>query len=414
MDKDTTKSTLSEWFSLLDTDAMLRDVVQLGLDKYTKKLDCIKFIRLLIFAQVKQIASLTDISAELNETEQLQRELGLSSISKSQLSRKLRGLDPAFLQSIFQRCVDQIVKAYGFKAATEKLGRINLVDSSTITMALSQYPWAQFRKSRAGVKLHLRLAFWDGLAYPDKAVMTPAKPADRSQMDNLVVNEPGALNLFDRGYTDYKKFDEYCSTGVRFITRLRENAGILEVYEERPVKAGSPVLRDAVVRLGSSFRSTTNPVRWIEILDDEGNRIIILTNDLSLDVQEVCDLYRKRWRIEIFFKWIKQHLQLKRLYGQSENAVYNQLWIALITYCQLVLLQRKVKHNRTLLDVYKCLRRHWEKALGEFLYYLNPPPSRQSKGRKSVDHGRMFAWTLQQYEDGDTEHLDGGEYGLMI
>lgn len=413
MDKDTTKSTLAVWNNMLDTNAMRRDITRLDLDKYTKKLHTIKFVRLLAFAQVKQIRTLTDISEKLNGTKKLQKALNLTSISKSQLSRKLRDLDSAFLQSVFQRSVAQVIDAYRYRAASKKLGKINIIDSSTITMCLSQYRWADFRSSRAGVKLHLRLAFWDGLAYPEKAVLTPAKPADISQMDNLVVNEPGALNLFDRAYVDYAKFDQYCHDKVRFITRLRENAGILEVLEEKPVRPGSPVLRDAVVRLGSAFTSMSYPVRLIEILDDKGERIIIATNDFGLDLQEVCDLYRKRWQIEIFFKWIKQHLQVKRLYGHSQNAVYNQLWIALITYCQLLLLQRKVEH-RKLLAVYKCLKLHWDKGLEKFLYYLNRPPSRRSTGRKSMDHERIFAWTLAQYESGETKHLESIKYDPIM
>lgn len=414
MDKDTTKSTLTEYLVPLDTKAMMQEIKLLGLDKYTKKLDTVTFTQLLVFAQVNQIASLTDLSGALNESPELQSELGIESISKSQLSRKLRQMDTKFLESVFQRCVDKVIRAFGMKTATNKLGRINLIDSSTITMCLSQYPWASFRSSKAGVKLHLRLVFFDGLVYPDKAVLTPARPADRSQMDNLVVYELDALNAFDRGYVDYGKFDQYCDDGVRFVTRLRENASIAEVYEEKSIEPGSPVIRDAVVRIGSKFVSMENRVRWIETVDSEGKRVIILTNDFSLDAAEICDLYKKRWQIELFFKWIKQHLKVKSLYGKSENAVYNQLRIALITFCLLVLLQLKVKHRGRLLDVYKCVKRHWAKAFDEFLFYLTRPPTRCSCGRQRVEHERIFAQTLKQYEDGDIEHLDSLVYDPVI
>ena len=410
MDKDTTKSTLAEYLSPLDTVEMLREIKALGLDKYTKKLDSITFTQLLVLAQVKQVASLTDLSGLLNGNRQLQSRLGLESISKSQLSRKLGQMDTKFLESVFQRCVGQIVRAVGVKKAMNKLRRINLVDSSTITMCLSQYPWAEFKHSKAGVKLHLRLVFFNGLVYPDKGVLTPARPSDRSQMDNLVVDEPDALNVFDRGYVDYRKFDEYCRNGTRFVTRLRDNASTIEVYEERPIKHGLPVLRDAVVKLGSAFRSMVHPTRWIETLDSEGRRIIILTNDLTMDVAEICDLYRKRWQIELFFKWIKQHLHVRNLYGKSENAVYNQLRIALITFCLLVLLQLRVNHRGSLLDVYKCVRQHWAETFAEFLFYLTRPPTRESSGRKKTNHEQIFSQTLQEYIDGEIEHLDSLVY----
>ncbi|EPZ53165.1 IS4 family transposase [Alicyclobacillus acidoterrestris] len=410
MGKHIIKSTLAEYLSPLNPVEMLREIKTLGLDRYTKKLDSITFLQLLVFAQLQQIDSLTSLSALLNENQQLQAELGLESISTSQLSRKLRQMDTKFPSSVFQRCVAQIARTVGAKKATQALKRMNLIDASTITMCVSQYPWAEFRQTKAGVKLHLRLVFENDLAYPDKEILTPAKPADRTQMDNLVVNEPDALNVFDRGYVDYQKFDEYILNGTRFVTRLRENASIMEVYEERPVAQDSLVVRDAVIRLGSKFRNMVHPTRWLEVLDSDGRRIMILTNDLTMDATEICDLYRNRWQIELFFKWIKQHLHVKKFYGKSENAVYNQLRIALITFCLLVLLRLRVKHPGRLLDVYKCVRWHWSEPFTEFRCYLSRPPTRASTGRKKVKTEEIFAMTLQQYIDEEIEHLESMVY----
>jgi Transposase DDE domain len=415
MDKDTTKSTLTEYLIPLNVSEMMRDIDSLGLDKYTKKLDTITFAKLFVFAQVKQIGTLTDISAELNESESLQSELNLESISTSQLSRKLRDINSDIFESVFHRCVKQISNRCGAKKATEKLGRIHLIDSSTISMCLSQYPWAEFRRTKAGVKLHLRLMFADGLVYPDKAILTPAKPADKTQMDNLVVDESDALNVFDRGYVDYRKFDQYCSDSIRFVTRLKDNASIHEVVEEKSVSMGSPVIREAVVRLGSRPNHVMDhPVRLIETLDGEGNKVTILTNDFSFGATEICELYRKRWQIELFFKWMKQHLKVKRLYGRSQSAVYTQLRIALIAFCLLVLMQLKLKHRGRLLDVYKCVQRHWAEAFSEFMHYLTRPPTRHSQGRRKLDVERIFADTLQQFTDGDIEHLDCLTYDPLI
>lgn len=406
MGKDTTKSTLAHYLNPLDSKRMSQEIKSLGLDRYTKKLDSIRFLNLLVFAQVHQVGSLTDLSALLGENPELQSEIGFQSISKSQLSRKLAQTDTRFFESVWKRCASRVIRAVGTKKAMHQLGCIHLIDSSTITMCLSQYPWAKFARGKAGVKLHLRLAFTNGLALPDKAVLTQARPSDRSQMDNLVQCETDALYIFDRGYVDYRKFDEYCEHGTRFVTRLRENASIMQVYEERLIPQGTGVLRDAVVQLGSAFRSMTNRTRWIEIIDSEGRQIIILTNDLTMDTVEICDLYRKRWQIELFFKWIKQHLKVKNFYGKSENAVYNQLYVALIAYCLLVLMQQKAKHRGRLLDIYRCVQRHWAKAFEEFIKYIARPPSRKSSGRRRVDYERAFAQTLKQYECGEVEHLE--------
>ena len=406
MDKGIMKSTLAEYFVSLDTKLMLRQIESLHLDKYTKKLDSIKFTKLLLFAQVNQIPSLTALSRKLNETKELQSEIGIQSISTSQLSRKLQQLEQSFLDSVLQRCIQQLVRTIGLKNTTRRLGRLNLVDSSTITMCLSQYPWAKFVRNQSGVKLHLRLAFHDGIVHPDKVVLTPARPSDRTQMDNLVVQDRDALYIFDRGYVDYQKFDECCDSGTRFVTRLRWNTSIAETYEKRPVPQGTLILRDDVVRIGSKFRNMTHPTRWIETLDSEGNLMIILTNDLSLSATEVSDLYRKRWQIELFFKWMKQHLKVKNLYGKSENAVFNQLRTALIAFCLLLLLQLRVKYNGRLLDVYRCIQNNWAQPFEAFLSCLTRPPSRSSPGRRKLKMEEIFAQTLQQYVDGDIEHLE--------
>nr|WP_236818881.1 IS4 family transposase [Alicyclobacillus tolerans] len=355
---------------------------------------------------MKQIGTLTDISMELESNEELQKGIDLESISTSQLSRKLRDVPTQFTDFIFRQCFEQIRRQVGVKRTNEKLGRIHLVDSSTISMCLSQYRWAEFRKTKAGVKLHLRLVFMDHQVVPDKVILTPARPADKTQMDQLVVVETDALNVFDRGYVDYRKFDAYCSHGTRLVTRLKDNAVIYEVLEEKSVAPGSPVIRDAVVHLGSPQNVMNHPLRLIQTMDSEGNLVTILTNDFTQSAEEICDVYRQRWQIELFFKWIKQHLVVKRFYGKSEAVVYNQLRIALITYCLLILMQLKAAHRGRLLAVYKCVRLYWNKDFANFVRALHKDSSRTSRGRRRLPTERIFAETLQQYIDGDTEHLE--------
>lgn len=406
MDKDTTKSALAECLVPLNTESIWQELNRLQLDRYVKKFGTAQFVGLFVFAQVKQIATLTDISLELEASEELQKEIDLESISTSQLSRKLRDVPPQFTDFVFRQCVERISHQVGTKRTNEKLGRIHLVDSSTISMCLSQYRWAEFRKTKAGVKLHLRLVFLDHQVVPDKVILTHARPADKTQMDPLVVVEEGALNVFDRGYVDYRKFDAYCDAATRFVTRLKDNAVLQEVLEEKPVAPESPVIRDAVVRLGSQQNVMEHPLRLIQTLDSEGNPVTILTNDFMLSAEEICDVYRQRWQIELFFQWIKQHLVMKRLYGKSEAAVYNQLRMALVTYCLLILMQLKAAHRGRLLAVYKCVRLYWDKDFAHFVRVLHKGTSRTSRGRRKLPTERIFAETLQQYVDGETEHLE--------
>ena len=149
-----------------------------------------------------------------------------------------------------------------------------------------------------------------------------------------------------------------------------------------------------------------HPLRLIECLDSEGNRIRILTSDFNLSVEEISDLYRSRWQIELFFKWIKQHLHVKKCYGTSKNAVYNQIRLALITFCLTLLMQKNCTYSGSLLDVYKHLRLCWEETFAEFLKALFRSPSRSSAGRRKWDHERIFEETAQQVEAGMTAHWD--------
>lgn len=272
---------------------------------------------------MKQIASLTDISLNLKTDENLQTEIDLESISTAQLSRKLSPIDPAFYKLLFQRMVGEITREYGIPKATAALGKIHLIDASTISLCITNYRWATFRNTKAGMKLHMRIVFYDDTPLPDQAILTPAKPADKTQMDLLVVQDPDALNAFNRGYLDYRKFDEYCLKNIRFVNRLKGNA-IVEVIEEKAVLPGSIIQREALVLLGNpkTFKMK-HPLRLIEKMDGEGKQITILTNDMNMSVEELSDVYRIRWQIELFFKWLKQHLKVKRCYGHSAHAVYN-------------------------------------------------------------------------------------------
>lgn len=414
MDKDNTKSTFTEYLIPLNYEIMLEQIQHLNLDKYVKKLDCITTTKLFIFAQLLQIKSYTDIHLKLIETEKLQQLLRLESISISQLSRKFRDMDDTFLETIFKDLVQQVSRRLGVRKTNQKLGRIHLIDSSTISLCFMKYRWAEFRKTKAGIKIHQRIIYCDEGVYPDEAILTPAKPADKTQMDALVVTDPEALNIFDRGYLDYRKFDHYCRNKIRFVTRLKSNADICVIHEHA-VQPNSNILREATVQLGNkNTYLMESPLRLIECLDGEGNLVRILTNDFNLGTDEISDLYRKRWQIELFFKWMKQHLHIKGCYGTSKTAVYNQIRIALITFCLTLLIKLQASYRGTLLTVFKHVCLCWDKIFQLFIEALFREPTRSSTGRRKIDHERIFAETLQQYEQGTIGHLNDMTYDPII
>jgi hypothetical protein len=401
MDKDTKLSAYSQLFQPFFHEKITVQLEELEVDKYVKKLTTVQLIQLIAYAQIQQQDCLREISNNFHRPD-FQINFGLESISFSQISRRLRDLDPETVKLLFGHALRDLSIRAGIKNATKELGRLHLIDSSTISLCLTQYPWAVFRKTKSGVKLHLRLKFWDGYFLPDQAIITNAKVADKRKMDELVVEDEDAMNIFDRGYIDYKKFDQYCQRGTRFTTRLKENA-IIEVIEEYPVSAKSPVLKDQRVYLGNNHTKMAHPVRLIEVLDTKGERVVIITNDFELKAETIGDIYRHRWQIELFFKWIKQHFSVKHFYGTSQPAVENQLFIALCTYCLLMLIKLETGFSKTLLELSRILQVTFFEQYSVFVEKLRRW-RRKSRGRRKLNHETIYRMTEWQV----IETLDAG------
>jgi len=411
--KGTTNST---FFQLLEPffSPKFQNLLQsLEVDKYVKKLTAYKFIILIILSQLEEYTCLREISNSLHSQE-LNQAVELPSISASQVSRKLRSLPLPAVKSLFRDMVQKAGRQMGFPSIMKNLGRLYLIDSSVISLSLSRYLWADFRKTKSGIKLHLRLRLYEGGVLPDAAIITKARMADKTQMDQLVVEEKGAFNVFDRAYVDYKKFDDYCENGIYFASRLKRNA-LAEVQEEYPVNPG-PIQRDCKVLLGKDGVSKMkNPLRLIEATDTEGKPVIIITNNFILSAEEIGDIYRYRWQIEIFFKWMKQHMRVKHFYGYSRQAVELQLYIALITYCMLVLIQRKTGYEGPLLTLKRLLNTTClYEPFASFVLKLHHKPKRSSRGRRRTNYQQIFEETVEQVMAGEADHLDDLTYDPVI
>ncbi|MGG1834585.1 IS4 family transposase, partial [Cytobacillus firmus] len=321
MDKITRKNSFGQWFSPINLQLFEEQVKTMKLDYYTKKLTTESFLKLLLFAQLQEIESLHALSDSLFD-DQLQKGIDLDSISISQLSRRLNGMNPDIFQRLFLDLVSQIhTKTY----YTKLVMPLKIIDSSTLPLNLTNHKWAKFRKTKAGVKLHLRLVFMEkGTSYPEKAVMTTAKEHDRGQLE-IMVDDKECMYVFDRGYLDYERFDRMTDDGYFFLSRLRKNAVIREVFDfNLPEKAA--VLSDQMVLIGTTQNRAENYFRLLKVMDSKGNELQLITNRFDLSAEEISEMYKSRWAIELFFKWIKQHLSIKKFYGQSEWAVQNQVF----------------------------------------------------------------------------------------
>lgn len=351
MDKITRKTSFGQWFSPINLQLFEENVKIMKLDRYTKKLTTKSFLKLLLFAQLHETESLHALSDCLFD-DQLQNSANLDSISVSQLSRRLNSLNTDIFQQLFLDLVLQIQMKTNYSKITMPL---KIIDSSTLPLNLTNHKWAKFRKTKAGVKLHLRLVFMEkGLSYPEKAVLTNAKEHDRGQLE-VMVDDKECMYVFDRGYLDYERFDRMTDDGYFFLTRLRKNAVVREVYDFKLPK-DSAVLSDQMVLIGTTQNRAENYFRLLKVIDSKGNELHLITNRFDLSSEEISDMYKSRWAIELFFKWIKQHLNIKKFYGQSEQAIHNQVFIALIVYCLHVLAQLATKSKRKILQISRYLK----------------------------------------------------------
>ena len=399
MDKDTTKSTLNKVFESFPYEDFCNLVDASQLDKYVKKLKLLKLLYILVIAQMAQIESLLALADKINQDKALQKALQLTSISASALSRRIRNIHHNAWATVFCSVARITTRKIGAKTNCEpKDYRINAIDASTISLCLSKYLWADFRGTKAGIKLHQRVMIHEGHSYPDKAVLTPAKPADRSQLDALINTDSDVLNVFDRGYVDYKKWDDYCEQGIRFVSRLKANA-IIEEIQSDVIQVNGCTITERIVILGNPQTTRMkHPLRVLETHDSQGNLVIIVTNDFQINALEITEIYRLRWQVELFFKWIKQHLRVKKFYGTSPNAVYGQIWIALITFCLLKIVQQDLPIAKTLLEVQRAVVNYLYQPYEEILKIFTRPV-KESRGRRRLGYFEEFEELSKQLEE---------------
>lgn len=229
------------------------------------------------------------------------------------------------------------------------------LDSTTISLCLGLFPWAQFRRAKGGVKVHVLLDHDDYM--PSFALITEAKRHDRTVARRFTL-KPGSIVAFDRAYNDYTLFSQWTDNGVFFVTRQKENA-VFDVVEERNVPQRRSILADQVIRLTGTGAEEKCPhlLRRVVVWDKANEReIVLLTNHLEFGASTIAAIYKDRWEIEIFFKTLKQHLKIKTFIGTSENALRIQIWTALIALLLLKYLHHLSRHGWSMSNLATMLR----------------------------------------------------------
>jgi len=227
-------------------------------------------------------------------------------------------------------------------------------DSTTIDLCLKLFPWAQFRRHKSAVKLHTLLDLRGGI--PCFIHVSSGKMADVLALDHLLI-EPGAFYVMDRGYTDFKRLFRFTQSMAFFVTRAKKDLD----YKRRafrPVDRSTGLRSDTTIRLcgPKSAGLYPQPLRRIGFWADElGKRLVFLTNNFDLPPMVIAQLYRRRWSVELFFKWIKQHLHIKAFYGCSLNAVRTQVWIAVCVYVLVAILRKELDIARSMNELLQIL-----------------------------------------------------------
>ena len=246
-----------------------------------------------------------------------------------------------------------LVLAQCQRFATKNKFKINekvyLLDTTTIDLCLSVFPWAKFRKSKGAVKLHMGI---DADSYlPTFMTMTDGKVHESQWSKNLKLPK-GSYVVFDRGFTDYSWYQSLMESGVFFVARLKKNS-IVKHLKKRPGRKSPGVIMDRQIKLGD----ISEKLRLVSYTDEEtGQEYHFVTNAFHLKAMTVAALYKERWQIELFFKWIKQHLKIKMFLGTSRNAVLTQVWIALITYLLIAFLKFSAKLGISMLRILSLLQ----------------------------------------------------------
>ena len=311
-------------------------------DFNVRRFSCLDQFLCMAFAQVTYRESLRDIEACLRAQPTKLYHLGIrGKVSRSALADANEFRDWRIYAEFAQALIRLARPLYAQEPlAVELANTVYALDTTTIDLCLSLFPWASFRATKAAIKLHTLLDLRG--AIPTFLHITDGKVHDVNVLD-LLLPEPGAFYVMDRGYLDFERLYTLQQAGSFFVIRAKSNFKCRRLYSA-PVDRRTGLLCDQIIDLVVFYSQRGYPerMRRIRYRDTEGNHLVFLTNHLSLPALTVCELYRQRWQIELFFKWIKQHLRIKRFFGTSANAVKSQIWIAVAVYVLVAIVRKRL------------------------------------------------------------------------
>jgi putative transposase len=332
----------------------------------------------LLFMQLTARAGLRDSVESLKASHNYLYHLGLKPVPRSTFSDANNTRPSSFFRGLFDRTYAQcrpLAPKHKFKFKN----KLYSMDGTVVSLCLSVFPWAKFRKTKAGVRLHT-LVDHDGYL-PAFMEITDAKKHE-VRIARSVRLPKGSIVAIDKGYTDYQWFGNLDANGIYFVTRQKRNAQY-RVIDRKAINKKQGLTSDQMILLtGTKAKPCSIPLRRIGYRDPEtGTHYTFLTNNFKLSAKTICDIYKERWQIEIFFRWIKQNLKIKTFIGNSENAVLSQIYVAMITYLMLSYLKFLAKIGQTPQAIIRILQLNLFRRCPIEDLFNPPPPDLQQSGK---------------------------------
>lgn len=318
----------------------------------TRSFSCFDQFMCMAFAQLTYRESLRDIECCLRAMHKKLYHMGIQGkVSRSTLAHANENRDWRIYCDFAQVLIHEARRLY----ADEDFGleleeTVYALDSSTIDLCLSVFPWAHFRKTKSAIKLHTLLDLRGNI--PTFIAITDGKVHDVNILDALMP-EAGAIYVMDKAYLDFERLYVLHNCAAFFVTRAKANTKLKRIYSQ-PIDKSTGVKCDQIVALTGFYSKKAYPekLRRIKFYDSESNRhLVFLTNQFALPPEMIANLYRSRWQVELFFKWIKQNLRIKAFYGTSENAVKTQIWIAISIYVLVAIIKKRMKIESSLYTI---------------------------------------------------------------
>ena len=347
------KYVFAQLVAFLNRSKFNRIVAKYGGDRYVKHFTCWNQLLAMMFGQLCNRSSLRDLITILDAHSNKCYHLGMGrNVSKTNLAYANQNRD----YRIFEEYAYYLVSEAREKRKTNIFdleGNVYAFDSTTIDLCLAVFWWAKFRKRKGGIKVHTLLDVETQI--PAFFHITTASVHDSKAMD-VIPYEQGSYYIFDRGYNDFKRLYKINCIEAYFVVRAKKNLQYKAVKWKRRLPKN--VLSDATIELTGFYPKKHYPahLRLIRYWDEEQNReFMFLTNNFSLTSLQVANLYKNRWQVELFFKWLKQHLKIKKFGGTSENAVRIQIYCAMCSYCLVAIVQHDMKLDRSTYEVLQIL-----------------------------------------------------------